>query len=156
MSVELLGKSASELGAFCESLGEPAYRGKQIYRALYAQRRFDFAAATNLPAAFRARLAIEARIDLPRVARRVSSGAAGGGFETRVCRGRVHALGKAPDDLHFDSGRLRCGLPLLPDRAAWLDSQPKRRRDYCASFASTGRSESASRTADQCRADGPG
>ncbi|HXN23942.1 MAG TPA: 23S rRNA (adenine(2503)-C(2))-methyltransferase RlmN [Candidatus Dormibacteraeota bacterium] len=73
MSVELLGKSASELGAFCESLGEPAYRGKQIYRALYAQRRFDFAAATNLPAAFRARLAIEARIDLPRVTRRFQS-----------------------------------------------------------------------------------
>ena len=32
--IELLGKSKSELTEFCVSLGEPAYRGEQIYRAL--------------------------------------------------------------------------------------------------------------------------
>lgn len=73
MSIELLGKSAAEVRAFCESLGEPAYRGKQIYRALYAERRFDFAAMTNLPAALRGRLALEAQITLPRVTRRFQS-----------------------------------------------------------------------------------
>jgi 23S rRNA (adenine2503-C2)-methyltransferase len=71
--VELMGKSSSELQAFCISLGEPPYRGKQIYRALYAERRFDFAAMTNLLSALRARLAAEARITLPRVARRFQS-----------------------------------------------------------------------------------
>ena len=73
MPVELLGKSADELREFVVSLGEPAYRAGQIYRALYAERRFDFASMTNLPAALRARLAEEARITLPRIVRRFQS-----------------------------------------------------------------------------------
>ncbi|HEY6903169.1 MAG TPA: 23S rRNA (adenine(2503)-C(2))-methyltransferase RlmN [Candidatus Acidoferrales bacterium] len=66
----LLGKSREELRALLESLGEPGYRGAQIYHALYAERRFDFAAMSNLPAALRDRLAREAAIELPRVVRR--------------------------------------------------------------------------------------
>ena len=66
----LLGRSKEELRALLESLGEQGYRGAQIYRALYAERRFDFGAMTNLPAALRARLAQEASIELPRVVRR--------------------------------------------------------------------------------------
>jgi len=73
MSVELLGKSAEELRALMVSLGEPEYRGAQIYHALYAERRFDFAAMTNLPAALRARLGTEARITLPRITKRYHS-----------------------------------------------------------------------------------
>jgi 23S rRNA (adenine2503-C2)-methyltransferase len=68
--VNLLGKSAEELRAILESLGEPGYRGAQIYHALYAERRFDFAVMTNLPAALRERLAREAAIALPRIVRR--------------------------------------------------------------------------------------
>jgi 23S rRNA (adenine2503-C2)-methyltransferase len=66
----LLGRSAAELRRLLESLGEPAYRGAQIYHALYAERRFDFAAMTNLPAALRERLAREASIALPQIVRR--------------------------------------------------------------------------------------
>ena len=66
----LLGKSPEELRAFLESLGEPAYRGAQIYHALYAERRFDFASMTNLPAKLRERLAREAVIELPRIIRK--------------------------------------------------------------------------------------
>src|SRR6266581_1331737 len=73
MPTELLGKPAKELRAFCAGLGEPAYRGAQIYHALYAERRFSFSAMSNLPAALRARLAHEAQITLPRVARRFES-----------------------------------------------------------------------------------
>jgi 23S rRNA (adenine2503-C2)-methyltransferase len=69
----LLGKSAEELRAFAQSLGEPAYRGAQIYHALYAERRFEFAAMTNLPAALRERLAAQAAISLPRIVRRYRS-----------------------------------------------------------------------------------
>jgi 23S rRNA (adenine2503-C2)-methyltransferase len=69
----LLGKSAEELREFVASLGEPAYRGAQIYHALYAERRFDFAAMTNLPAALRERLSRDAAIALPQVVRRYSS-----------------------------------------------------------------------------------
>jgi 23S rRNA (adenine2503-C2)-methyltransferase len=72
--VNLLGQSAEELRAFVQSLGEPAYRGAQIYHALYAERCFDLANFTNLPAAFRKSLAENAAIELPRVVRRYVSG----------------------------------------------------------------------------------
>ena len=71
--VELLGKSREELRAFCTEVGEPAYRGGQIYHALYAERRFDFARMTNLPTALRERLAKEARVKLPEVKQRFAS-----------------------------------------------------------------------------------
>jgi 23S rRNA (adenine2503-C2)-methyltransferase len=69
MARNLLGKSVDELRGFVESLGAPAYRGAQLYHALYAERRFDFAAMTNLPAALRRRLAAEAGASLPPIVR---------------------------------------------------------------------------------------
>jgi 23S rRNA (adenine2503-C2)-methyltransferase len=71
--MNLLGKSEEELRAMVEPWGEPAYRGGQIYHALYAERRRDFAAMTNLPAALRERLAREASIALPHIVRRYAS-----------------------------------------------------------------------------------
>src|SRR5215467_623999 len=71
--IELLGKSKEELRAFCAALGEPAYRGGQIYHALYAERKFDFARMTNLPATLREGLAKEASITLPEVRQRFDS-----------------------------------------------------------------------------------
>jgi 23S rRNA (adenine2503-C2)-methyltransferase len=71
--MELLGKSVSELREWMAAQGEPAYRGAQIYHALYAERRFDFAAMTNLPAALRERLAREASVTLPRFQRRYAA-----------------------------------------------------------------------------------
>ncbi len=73
MPVELLEKSAAEVRALMVSLGEPTYRGAQIYHALYAERRFDFVAMTNLPAGLRARLAQEARVGVPRIIKRYHS-----------------------------------------------------------------------------------
>jgi len=70
---ELLGKSKDELRAFCAGLGEPAYRGAQIYHALYAERKFEFARMTNMPAALRDRLAKEASITLPEIKQRYLS-----------------------------------------------------------------------------------
>jgi 23S rRNA (adenine2503-C2)-methyltransferase len=66
----LLGKSPEELRAYLESLGEPGYRGAQIYHALYAERRFDFTGMTNLPAKLRERLARDVTIELPRIIRK--------------------------------------------------------------------------------------
>jgi 23S rRNA (adenine2503-C2)-methyltransferase len=71
--VELLGKSAEDLREFAATLGERPFRGAQFYHALYAERRFDFAAMTNMPAPLRERLALEARITPPRIARRFPS-----------------------------------------------------------------------------------
>jgi 23S rRNA (adenine2503-C2)-methyltransferase len=74
LPVNLLGESAEELRVFMQALGEPAYRGAQIYRALYAERRFDVATMSNLPVALRERLAREASIGLPQIVRRYRSG----------------------------------------------------------------------------------
>jgi 23S rRNA (adenine2503-C2)-methyltransferase len=71
--MELLGKSKEELREFCETLGEPAFRGAQIYHALYSERKFDVRQITNLPAALRERLAKEARVTLPEVKQRFAS-----------------------------------------------------------------------------------
>jgi 23S rRNA (adenine2503-C2)-methyltransferase len=69
-AVNLLGWSAEQLRTFVQSLGEPAYRGRQIYHSIYAEKRFDFAHFTNLPAKFRKRLAESATIELPQLLRR--------------------------------------------------------------------------------------
>jgi 23S rRNA (adenine2503-C2)-methyltransferase len=71
--IDLLGRSADELRAWMSEAGEPAYRGGQLYHALYTERRFDFAEMSSLPAPLRARLAGRARIGMPAVARRYCS-----------------------------------------------------------------------------------
>jgi 23S rRNA (adenine2503-C2)-methyltransferase len=71
--VELLGKSIEELRQLAASLGEKPFRAAQIHHALYAERRFDFSSMTNIPLALRERLALEARITPPRIARRFPS-----------------------------------------------------------------------------------
>jgi 23S rRNA (adenine2503-C2)-methyltransferase len=71
--MELLGKPKEELRALCAGLGEPAYRGGQIYHALYSERKFDVLQITNLPAALRERLTKEARITLPEVKQKFAS-----------------------------------------------------------------------------------
>jgi 23S rRNA (adenine2503-C2)-methyltransferase len=71
--VELLGKSAEELREYVASLGERPFRAAQLYHALYAERRFELAAMTNLPAELRGRLAQEASITPPRITRRFPS-----------------------------------------------------------------------------------
>jgi 23S rRNA (adenine2503-C2)-methyltransferase len=71
--MELLGKSREELRALCVEMGEPSFRGDQLYRALYAERIFDLARVTNLPAAFREKLAKETTVRLPTVRQRYAS-----------------------------------------------------------------------------------
>jgi 23S rRNA (adenine2503-C2)-methyltransferase len=73
-AVNLLGKSLHELRELLQGLGEPAYRGAQVYHALYVERRFEFGAMTNLPATLRERIAREAVIELPKILRTYRSG----------------------------------------------------------------------------------
>jgi 23S rRNA (adenine2503-C2)-methyltransferase len=72
-SLELLGKSRDELKAYCEGLGEPAYRADQIYHWLYAEREFSVERWSNLPAALRKKLKQETTITLPIVQQRYVS-----------------------------------------------------------------------------------
>src|SRR5579863_4586274 len=71
--MELLGKSKDELREMLVAMGEPTYRGGQIYHALYAERKLDFASMTNLPLSLREKLAKETTISLPVVKQRFAS-----------------------------------------------------------------------------------
>lgn len=70
---DLLGQSRDQLRALAAEIGEPAYRGAQLYHALYAERRLEFASMSNLPAALRQHLANDFRIGLPSIAQRFHS-----------------------------------------------------------------------------------
>ncbi len=139
---ELLGKSLEELQTLCAALGEPRFRAAQIYNALYAERKLTFDEMTTLPKALRERLAAETRITLPQVKQRfVSSdgsvrylmdlpaGEEKGADAASVGGNGIYAERGTPDDLCFDAGRLRGGLPVLFDGAAWTDSEFDGRRN---------------------------
>jgi 23S rRNA (adenine2503-C2)-methyltransferase len=70
---DLLGRSRDDLRALMAEIGERAYRGSQLYHALYAERRLAFASMSNLPAALRQRLADDFRIGMPNVSQRFRS-----------------------------------------------------------------------------------
>ena len=53
---ELLGLDLQELTALAESQGQPAYRGRQLYEALYRQRVNSLGQVTTLPQSFRQEL----------------------------------------------------------------------------------------------------
>jgi len=70
---DIVGQSPETLRELMTEIGEPAYRGAQLYHALYSERRLDFASMSNLPAVLRQRLAGEFRIDMPEISRRFLS-----------------------------------------------------------------------------------
>jgi 23S rRNA (adenine2503-C2)-methyltransferase len=70
---DLLGRSRDDLRALMDGIGEPAYRGAQLYHALYAERRLDFALMSNLPVALRQRLANGFSIGMPKILQRFHS-----------------------------------------------------------------------------------
>jgi 23S rRNA (adenine2503-C2)-methyltransferase len=66
----LIGKSLDELKELAASLGEPGYRGAQIYRALYRERVASVEKMTALPAEMRRRLEENWRVGMPEIVRR--------------------------------------------------------------------------------------
>ena len=71
--MELLGKSRMDLRELLTGMGEPAYRGDQLYRALYQEQNFEIAKMTMLPATLREKLTPVATITLPAVRQRYFS-----------------------------------------------------------------------------------
>src|SRR5918996_675126 len=71
--VELTGLSQPELVSFVEGLGEPAYRGRQIFAALQHRRLRSFDEMTDLPKDLRARLNDVARASSLRIESRYIS-----------------------------------------------------------------------------------
>lgn len=66
-ATNLRALSVAELEAFVKDLGEPAFRGRQLYRWLWARGAASFDAMTDLPKAFRERLSEVATLGLPRL-----------------------------------------------------------------------------------------
>ena len=72
--IELLGLTLQELTGIVEEAGQPLYRGRQLFDAIYRQRVSDLPEITTLPQAFRDRLAQQGyRLGLPRIEKRFES-----------------------------------------------------------------------------------
>jgi len=67
----LTGLTKAELVRFAEALGEPAYRGRQLFGALQRRRLRTFDEMTDLPKPFRERLSEEALAETLTVESRV-------------------------------------------------------------------------------------
>ncbi|MBI3449095.1 MAG: 23S rRNA (adenine(2503)-C(2))-methyltransferase RlmN [Acidobacteria bacterium] len=88
----LIGRSLEEIEATLASLGEPAYRGRQIYSWIYARRALTFDEMTNIPASLRARLAGSFDIGRAAVARVEASADGTRKFLLQVQGARVEAV----------------------------------------------------------------
>jgi len=70
----LLGLSFQELTGITESLDQPSYRVRQLYQAIYRQRRWDLQTVSTLPLEFRNQLAQQGYgIGLPEIEKKFSS-----------------------------------------------------------------------------------
>lgn len=72
MKTDLLSMFPEEIGDFCVSLGEPKYRGKQIFEGLY-KNKTDFESFTTLPKAFKEKLSEVAYIPTAEIVRKLVS-----------------------------------------------------------------------------------
>jgi 23S rRNA (adenine2503-C2)-methyltransferase len=70
---ELLGLEIQELTGLAEVLGQPAYRGRQLFAAVYRQRISVLDEATTLPKSFREALASGHVVGMPRIEKRFVS-----------------------------------------------------------------------------------
>ena len=61
-ALHLTGLSPAELSEFVGTLGEPAYRGRQIFAAIHGRRLRSFEQITDLPKEFRSKLESQATI----------------------------------------------------------------------------------------------
>src|SRR5271169_5054164 len=70
----LLGLTLQELTGLAERLGQPAYRGRQLYEALYSQRIESAGQISTLPQEFRSRLTDDGfSVGLPKIEKEFAS-----------------------------------------------------------------------------------
>ena len=62
---QLIGMTVGEMEEMLLAMGEPRYRSRQLYRAIYRERRFDLEKITSFPKALRERLTNECEAMLP-------------------------------------------------------------------------------------------
>src|SRR5258708_4998119 len=71
--ISLVGKNAADRRALMPGWGDPAYRGDQLYKAIYRQRTSELGTVPNLPIASRERLSGEYSASRPQIASRYQS-----------------------------------------------------------------------------------
>jgi 23S rRNA (adenine2503-C2)-methyltransferase len=71
--LELLGLDLQQLTALAQAAAQPAYRGRQLFDALYRQRVAELEQVTPLPASWRAELAATHRVGLPKIEQKFTS-----------------------------------------------------------------------------------
>jgi len=64
---ELLGITRNELIAYLEAMGQPSFRGRQIYSWIYSRSEDSFFAMSDLPKALRQQLDHQAKVTFPMV-----------------------------------------------------------------------------------------
>ena len=85
---ELIGLARSEMEELLVAMGEPRYRGLQLYHALYRERRFDLDRITSFPRALRERLALQFQATLPEVEQVYRSGDGTARYLLRLADGK--------------------------------------------------------------------
>lgn len=105
----LIGLTRDELESFARDLGQPDYRGRQLYRWLYARRARRFDEMSDLPTAFRDELATQAEPGHLTVAYR----------SPRAPDGTQKFLFELTDGLRIESVH----LPESPGQTACISSQ---------------------------------
>jgi len=73
MAENLFGLDRTELEELAVSCGQPRFRGKQLFRNLYARRMRDLSQCTDLPSSFREMLASRCRVEWPAITARAES-----------------------------------------------------------------------------------
>jgi len=74
MEDNLFGLGKTELEQLAVECGQPRYRGKQLFRNLYARRVRDLESCTDIPVSFRHDLSSRYRVEWPEIKARVPSG----------------------------------------------------------------------------------
>lgn len=94
---ELVGLSARAMERLLVALGEPLYRGRQLYQALYRQRQWDLAKMTPFPPALRQLLAEQVQITLPEIEKKFASRDGTCRFLLRLADGRQIETVRMPE-----------------------------------------------------------
>ncbi len=69
----VFGLDKAELEELAANCGEPRFRGKQLFRNLYARRIRDLSGCTDLPLSFRQLLASRCKVEYPQIEARATS-----------------------------------------------------------------------------------
>ena len=94
---ELIGLSAQQMQQLLTAIGEPPYRGRQLYHALYHEQQWDMKKILPLPAALRERLAHEFQATLPQLEKKFQSADGTSRYLLRLADGsRIEAVRMPP------------------------------------------------------------